>query len=159
MYGGDTLTVLLVYEALYNDMALGVLSFAIVFLLTLNHLNSLFLAVTGLVQIICTFPVVFFLYEWIVGDLKLGILNVLSIYLVLGIGVDDLFVLVDAYKQEAQHVRARRSRVSFIFSLFLDNILFSDQCIPFHSDKISVPRHRQHQHRNAKHGGGGGNGC
>ena len=115
MYGGDTLTVLLVYEALYNDMALGVLSFAIVFLLTLNHLNSLFLAVTGLVQIICTFPVVFFLYEWIVGDLKLGILNVLSIYLVLGIGVDDLFVLVDAYKQEAQHVRARRSRVSFFF--------------------------------------------
>jgi len=124
VYGGDTLTVLLVYEALYNDMALGVLSFAIVFLLTLNHLNSLFLAVSGLVQIICTFPVVFFLYEWIVGDLKLGILNVLSIYLVLGIGVDDLFVLVDAYKQEAQHVRARRSRVSFIFSLFLDNILF-----------------------------------
>ena len=43
-----------------------------------------------------------------VGDLNLGILNVLSIYLVLGIGVDDLFVLVDAFKQEEER-ELRRS--------------------------------------------------
>ena len=42
------------------------------------------------------------------GDLNLGILNVLSIYLVLGIGVDDLFVLVDAFKQEEER-ELRRS--------------------------------------------------
>jgi hypothetical protein len=100
VYGGDTLTLLLVYDALFSDMVLGTASFLIVYVLTYRHLGSIFLTTAGLCQIIGTFPVVFFIYEILVGNLKLGILNVLSIYLVLGIGVDDLFILVDAFKQE-----------------------------------------------------------
>ena len=100
VYGGESMTVMQVLDALWSDVTLAALSLIVVFALTLNHIRSLFLTVAGLGQICLTFPVVFYLYAAIMGKLKLGILNVLSVYLILGIGVDDLFVLMDAFKQE-----------------------------------------------------------
>ena len=62
------------------------------------------------------------MYKIIIGNLKFGILNILSIYLVLGIGVDDLFVLVDAFKQEESKSAALGRRRSF--TLAQDNSIF-----------------------------------
>ena len=113
---------MLVYDALKSDAILGSLSFIVVYLLTYRHLGSLFLTSLGLLQIVGTFPVVFFVYKIIIGNLKFGILNILSIYLVLGIGVDDLFVLVDAFKQEESKSAALGRRRSF--TLAQDNSIF-----------------------------------
>ena len=49
--------------------------------------------------ILLSFPVSVLFYAVLVGNTKLGILNVMSLYIIMGIGVDDAYVFLDAFKQ------------------------------------------------------------
>ena len=46
-----------------------------------------------------SFPVAVFFYDLFFGHADLGVLNILSVYIVLGIGVDDCYVFLDAFQQ------------------------------------------------------------
>ena len=89
-------------------MKYAIASFVVVFLFTFRHLKSVFLSAFGLLQILTTFPISLMLFKFIGvgigsssnGAIKLGVLHVLSIYIMLGIGVDDIYVLVDAFRQQ-----------------------------------------------------------
>jgi predicted RND superfamily exporter protein len=99
LIGGPQATEILVLRALHGDMALAISSFALVLLYTWFHTGSFVLAVMAMTMIALSFPVSLFFYYLFFGDAKLGVLNVLSIYIVLGIGVDDCYVFLDAFQQ------------------------------------------------------------
>ena len=63
------------------------------------HLNSLFLSISGLVQILCAFPFSYFLFRVAFGIIYFDAMCLLIIFVILGIGADDAFVLVDAFTQ------------------------------------------------------------
>jgi hypothetical protein len=61
--------------------------------------QSLFLGGLGMMQIILTLPVALFVYRGVFRIAFFNQLHILAIYLVLGIGADDIFVFVDAWRQ------------------------------------------------------------
>jgi len=75
--------------------------FAILFILVVSSvfMRSVILAALGLLQVISSFPVAFFIYRFVLGIELMTSINFLSLFLVVGIGVDDLFLYVDAMKQ------------------------------------------------------------
>lgn len=79
--------------------------------------GSFFVTFLGVTQVLMSFPVCFFIYRF-VFDIKLfgalqvcgcnclcaccvtvGLCKVLSLFIILGIGADDIFVLLDAFRQ------------------------------------------------------------
>ena len=99
LVGGLIPTRILWLRALRSDMLLAFSSFLLVLLYTWFHTGSLLLAVMSMLMIALSFPVSIFFYYMFFGNAKLGVLNVLSIYIVLGIGVDDCYVFLDAFQQ------------------------------------------------------------
>ena len=99
LVGGSIPTQILVMRALNSDMMLALSSFFLVLLYTWFHTTSLLLSVMAMLMIALSFPVSLFFYYMFFGDAKLGVLNILSIYIVLGIGVDDCYVFLDAFQQ------------------------------------------------------------
>ena len=63
------------------------------------HLNSLFLAFAGMLQIILGFPLAYAVYRYVFMVTFFDTLSTLVIFLILGIGADDIFVFVDAWVQ------------------------------------------------------------
>ena len=100
-FGGDMMTELQMLDQLYRDMTFAGVSFLLVLIYTAVHTESLVLAVMSMLMIALSFPVALFFYYMlnVGGNAKLGILNALSIYIITGIGVDDCYVFLDAFKQ------------------------------------------------------------
>jgi hypothetical protein len=96
---GDYITEALILDTLYNDMLLGSISLAFVFVYTVHHLGSVVLASCAMFQIALTFPGSLYLYYLATGSATVGMLNVLSVYVMLGIGVDDVFIFFDTFRQ------------------------------------------------------------
>jgi hypothetical protein len=83
------------------DMAMVIFSVLFVWIWMNIHIDSAFLAAVGMFQIFLSLPVGRFFYG-VIGQVKyFSILQSLVIFLVLGIGADDVFVLVDAWRQSA----------------------------------------------------------
>ena len=108
VYGGNVITQSEILLTLFDDLRFAILSFIMVYFFTLRHMKSVFLTTMGLLQIIATFPISLLLFDFVnrginsssTGAIKLGVLHALSIYIMLGIGVDDLYVLLDAFRQQ-----------------------------------------------------------
>eukprot|EP00941_MAST-03F_sp_MAST-3F-sp1_P002399 g2399.t1 len=100
VYGSDGITKQEVKRIVIEDsfFALGSLLFIIFY--SSFHMGSFFLGFVGVIQVLLTLPISIFICKLLEGDFKLGIMNGLSIYIILGIGVDDLFVFIDFFKQE-----------------------------------------------------------
>jgi hypothetical protein len=64
----------------------------------LVHTPSPFLSVVGLLQIILSFPLAFFVYTFIGGLEFFPFLNFIGIFVVFALGADDIFVAVDKWK-------------------------------------------------------------
>eukprot|EP01084_Bolivina_argentea_P244753 409955_1 len=89
-----------------------------VFLIRWWHLNSLFLSLGAMLQIIFGFPFAFFVYRFVFMVTFFDTLNTLVIFLILGIGADDVFVFVDAWVQSEHFVadpEDSMERMSFAF--------------------------------------------
>merc|ERR1711871_961218 len=65
------------------------------------HTQSVMLACAAMLQIILCFPVAFFIYRLILQVDFFNFLSILTVFVILGIGADDIFVFVDAWKQSA----------------------------------------------------------
>merc|ERR1711904_758876 len=60
-------------------------------------------AIVGMMEILLTIPVAFVLYRVVFGFQYFAGLNAMTLFVVLAIGADDIFVLMDAYKQSLYH--------------------------------------------------------
>eukprot|EP00238_Polyblepharides_amylifera_P005552 CAMPEP_0196583672 /NCGR_PEP_ID=MMETSP1081-20130531/44292_1 /TAXON_ID=36882 /ORGANISM="Pyramimonas amylifera, Strain CCMP720" /LENGTH=981 /DNA_ID=CAMNT_0041904627 /DNA_START=144 /DNA_END=3086 /DNA_ORIENTATION=- len=63
------------------------------------HTQSLMLASFGMFEIVISFPVTYFFYEVVCRIIFFQPVHILAIFVILGIGADDVFVFVDAFKQ------------------------------------------------------------
>ena len=84
-----------------RDQMFSAAAVALVFIVIIIHTGSTYLASTALLQIILAFPFAYLVYRGIFQISYYGPLNVLTVFLILGIGADDVFVFVDAWKQAA----------------------------------------------------------
>eukprot|EP01128_Nolandella_sp_AFSM9_P009260 TRINITY_DN587_c0_g1_i3.p1 TRINITY_DN587_c0_g1~~TRINITY_DN587_c0_g1_i3.p1 ORF type:complete len:1001 (-),score=200.14 TRINITY_DN587_c0_g1_i3:470-3322(-) len=89
----------IVDELLLGDASLAIGSLMVVWLYMWFHTKSLYFSTLGMFQMIVSFPVTYFIHKIIYGFYWMGILNFLSLFILLGIGADDVFIIVDAWKQ------------------------------------------------------------
>ena len=85
-------------EAVARDMTLAMGSAVITFLAILIHTRSPFLTGVGLLQIVLSFPLSFFVYTFICGLEFFPFLNFIGVFVVFALGADDIFVAVDKWK-------------------------------------------------------------
>ncbi|KAL2773377.1 protein dispatched-like protein 3 [Daubentonia madagascariensis] len=102
LYGGTDLFDYEVRRTFNNDMLLAFISSsciaALVYVLTSC---SVFLSFFGIASIGLSCLVALFLYHVVFGVQYLGILNGVAAFVVVGIGVDDVFVFINTYRQAA----------------------------------------------------------
>lgn len=82
-----------------KDIQYALGSIIIVFLMIWYHTGSFFLASMGQLEILLSFPIAFFIYRLIFGIKYFQMIHLLTIFIVLGIGADDFFVYIDAWRQ------------------------------------------------------------
>lgn len=81
-----------------RDMALACGSAAVTTLAMLVHTKSPFITVIGLVQVILSFPLSYFVYTFL-GQLEFfPFLNFIGVFVVFALGADNVFVVVDKWK-------------------------------------------------------------
>ena len=90
--------------AILAGVMFSIYSIITVIILMWLHLQSLFLAVSSLFQILLGFPFAYFVYRWIAQITFFDTMSTLVIFLILGIGADDVFVFVDAWRQSPTFV-------------------------------------------------------
>jgi hypothetical protein len=97
---GPNLRSTIFFEELYKDLY-GIMPcmFMFVFLLIQFHSGSNWIAAAGLIQILGAFGAGFTFYEVFLWRPFFPFLNLMSLPLVMGIGADDIFVYVDAWRQ------------------------------------------------------------
>lgn len=81
-----------------RDMALACGSAFITAIAILVHTKSPFITGIGLLQIILSFPLSFFVYTLICGLEFFPFLNFIGVFVVFALGADDIFVSVDKWK-------------------------------------------------------------
>merc|ERR1712127_530055 len=81
------------------DFILAIGAVFIVSLVIWLYTNSLFIASMAMYEIMISLPLASLIYRQIFMVDFFDFIHVLIIYLVLGIGADDIFVLVDSFKQ------------------------------------------------------------
>jgi hypothetical protein len=103
------------FERMMNgDLPMVSLAVLFVFGYMSFHTKSFFLSSFALFQIILSLPVSYTVYRYVWGIPFFSQLHILAIFLVLGVGADDVFVLVDAWKE---------SRVTVKKSVALKNVI------------------------------------
>ncbi|XP_058531189.1 protein dispatched homolog 3 isoform X2 [Ochotona princeps] len=111
LYGGTDLFDYEVRRTFNNDMLLAVISSsciaALVYILTSC---SVFLSFFGIASIGLSCLVALFLYHVVLGIQYLGILNGVAAFVIVGIGVDDVFVFINTYRQ-ATHLEDPQLRM------------------------------------------------
>lgn len=84
---------------LAKDLRMLGLSFALVFLVLWFATNSAFLALCGMFEIVVSFPLGLFIWLVLLQQPGVTYLMYNGIFIILGIGCDDIFVFVDAFRQ------------------------------------------------------------
>ncbi|XP_027803507.2 protein dispatched homolog 3 [Marmota flaviventris] len=111
LYGGTDLFDYEVRRTFNNDMLLAFISSsciaALVYVLTSC---SVFLSFFGIASIGLSCLVALFLYHVVFGVQYLGILNGVAAFVIVGIGVDDVFVFINTYRQ-ATHLEDPQLRM------------------------------------------------
>ena len=80
------------------------------------HANSLYLAIGAIIQIVLAFPLSFFIYRWIFQITYFDGVSLAVIFIMLGIGADDVFVFIDAWRQSIPFVGYNlEARMTFTF--------------------------------------------
>lgn len=83
--------------ALKHDLWFALLSFALVFGYGILHTGSLFLTFFGLLGVVMSFPVTILL-TMITFSKNFGFMDIMSLWIMAGIGIDNIFVFLDAWK-------------------------------------------------------------
>ena len=85
-------------NSLVSDMALAMGSAVVVALAIVVHTKSLFITLIGLLQIILSFPLAYFVYKLVAGLDFFPFLNFIGVFVLFALGADDVFVAVDKWK-------------------------------------------------------------
>jgi preprotein translocase subunit SecF len=94
-------------DILTRDMALAMGSAVVVAIAIVVHTRSPFITFIGLIQIILSFPLAYFVYKIIAGLEFFPFLNFIGIFVVFALGADDIFVVVDKWKNvRLEHPKA-----------------------------------------------------
>ena len=96
-YGGSVITAAEIEDAIWNDLALVVVSLLIILIYLFLFLSSAVLAFCCMLQLLLTIPVSLFVYTILLKESYIGPMNVLSVFVLLGIGVDDIFIFYCAF--------------------------------------------------------------
>jgi hypothetical protein len=83
-------------NALGRDMALAMGSAIIVAIAIVIHTQSPFITLIGLLQIMLSFPLSYFVYYFVLGFDFFPFLNFLGIFVIFGLGADDVSLLAAA---------------------------------------------------------------
>lgn len=81
-----------------NDLQYFLYSFIFVFAYVSFHFKSLFLGLCGLIVMLISFPLAFFIYKYVYLIDYFVPLQYSSVFLVIGIGTDDIYVFHDNWK-------------------------------------------------------------
>ncbi|XP_037114469.1 LOW QUALITY PROTEIN: protein dispatched homolog 3 [Syngnathus acus] len=113
LYGGTELFDHEVRHTFRNDMMLAVISGACITVLVYILTSfSAFLTFFGLASIALSCLMALFLYHVVFGVRYLGILNGVAAFVIIGIGVDDVFVFINTFRQAA-HLGHPRQRMVY----------------------------------------------
>ena len=85
-------------HALVRDVAFSAGSLAFLLLYTWAHIGSLVLTLLVVGAILMSLPLALALYALLLGVRWIGVLHFLGIFIVLGIGADDMYVMLDHWK-------------------------------------------------------------
>ncbi|PKU32896.1 patched domain-containing protein 2 [Limosa lapponica baueri] len=111
LYGGTDLFDYEVRRTFNNDMWLAFISSSCIAVLVYILTScSVFLSFFGIASIGLSCLVALFLYHVVFGIQYLGILNGVAAFVIVGIGVDDVFVFINTYRQ-ATHLKDLRLRM------------------------------------------------
>ncbi|XP_030918206.1 protein dispatched homolog 3 isoform X1 [Geospiza fortis] len=111
LYGGTDLFDYEVRRTFNNDMLLAFISSSCIAVLVYILTScSVFLSFFGIASIGLSCLVALFLYHVVFGIQYLGILNGVAAFVIVGIGVDDVFVFINTYRQ-ATHLKDLRLRM------------------------------------------------
>ena len=108
------------FRVMWSDMSLALLSLCFIYIFICIHSRSLLLGTLGTLEIFCSFPLALSIYRFVLGVRLFGVMHIIGIYVILGIGCDDLFVLLDAWNQvwmaPASAVRSTEARMWWAYS-------------------------------------------
>merc|ERR1712176_1475569 len=79
-------------ECLLRDIILGVGSSVVTGIAILVHTRSLFLTFVGILEIMFSFPLAYFVYNFVGGIEFFPFLNFMGIFVVFALGADHIFV-------------------------------------------------------------------
>ncbi|KAL3861177.1 hypothetical protein ACJMK2_007242 [Sinanodonta woodiana] len=99
LYGGKEIFDYEVDKMFWSDMRLALYGLVCIFLLMLILSMSPWLTMMGMLSILLSFPIAIFFYRIVFNIIGLGILNGVAAFLIIGIGVDDVFVFINIFRQ------------------------------------------------------------
>ena len=102
-------------QGVLNAAKLSLIGVVVMLLYITLHLASPLLACAGLGGVVLSFPVTWFVYVQLFGIAYMGLLNFLALFVIIGIGVDDIFVFIDAWKQSALHHSSLMERMDYAY--------------------------------------------
>ena len=86
-------------KQLFRDLYLAGAAFALLFLCLAFHTGSICLATCGMLHIVLSVPISYGIYMQQLEFEVFPYINLIGIFVVAGIGVDDIYVFTDAWKQ------------------------------------------------------------
>ena len=110
LYGGKQIFDYEVDKTLQADVTLSLFSLAFVFAFLFVFTRfSPFLTVLGVISILSPIFLAYFFFHLVVDSL--GILSGISMFIIIGIGVDDVFVFINTFRQ-AHSAKSLESRLA-----------------------------------------------
>lgn len=85
-------------DALMRDLGFSLGSLLFLFVYALTQIGSFLLTVAVVVSILCTLPLALATYSLLLGVRWIGVLHFLGVFVILGIGADDVFVVLEHWK-------------------------------------------------------------
>ena len=79
------------------------------------HLGSLLLCMAGMFGVLISFPTTWFLYNVVFQRPFFGMFNFMAAFVIVGIGVDDIFVFMDAWKQSRERYSDKMERMDYAY--------------------------------------------
>ena len=116
LYGGTEIFDYEIEEAINHDKLLALVSLGLVApLVFILSGFSFFSTIIAISTLLSCFPIAFFFYRVVFGIKAVGLLNVVSLFVIIGIGVDDVFVFLNTFKQagDLKGVKTLQDRLAY----------------------------------------------
>ena len=138
LYGGTQIFDYEVNKTLWADIKLSffTIAFVVAFVFVFTRM-SFFLTLFGIISILTPLCLAYFLFRFAFEVRSLGILSGMSVFIIIGIGVDDVFVFINTFRQahSAKSLEARMAHTlstagkATFFTSFTTAAAFAANCL------------------------------